>query len=97
MASFWVGSICRFLANLGREIQKITVDIINLYIILTNLREHKFIGKQIQINTSVDHLIPAVSICYYDDLTFEANFGNTKDKPFQYDIRNCPGMELDCI
>jgi hypothetical protein len=25
------------------------------------------------------------------------NFGNDKDKPFQYDINNCPGMELDCI
>jgi hypothetical protein len=56
-------------------------------------------GKQIRISPSVDRLVPAVSILYdvYLFPSIEANFGDDKDKPFQYDIRNCPGMGLDCI
>jgi hypothetical protein len=28
---------------------------------------------------------------------FEANFGDYPAKPFEYDIKNCPGLELACI
>jgi hypothetical protein len=57
-----------------------------------------FLGKRILITPSVDRLFPEISIFGSQNvLTFVTNFGNDKDKPFQYDINNCPGMELDCI
>jgi hypothetical protein len=56
----------------------------------------QFIGKLIPICPSVDRLFPTISL-FENAPTFEDNFGNDKDKPFQYDIQNCPGMELDCI
>jgi hypothetical protein len=27
----------------------------------------------------------------------EANFGDDPAKPFEYDIKNCPGLGLDCL
>jgi hypothetical protein len=43
-----------------------------------------------------DYLFPTVT---FDGNvpSIEANFGNDKDEPFAYDIKKCPGMELDCI
>jgi hypothetical protein len=32
-----------------------------------------------------------------DNSSFEANFGDDPAKPFEYDIHNCPGLELACI
>jgi hypothetical protein len=55
-----------------------------------------FTGKQIPISPSVHHLFPAV-IFLENEPTLEANFGDNKDKPFQYDIKKCPGLGLDCI
>jgi hypothetical protein len=54
--------------------------------------------RETRISTSaVDHLFPTVTLLYDAAYSIEANFGNDKDKPFEYDIKNCPGMELDCI
>jgi hypothetical protein len=74
----------------------ISYSILYTRILLYLEKNHQFIGKQIPINPSVDRLFPAVSI-FENAPPFEANFGDDKDKPFQYDIKNCPGMELDCI
>jgi hypothetical protein len=30
-----------------------------------------------------------------DNATYVANFGDDKDKPFQYDIKKCPEMGMD--
>jgi hypothetical protein len=65
-----------------------------LNIVIININNLK--GRQISICPSVDHLFPAVTyMCGVPSI--EANFGNDKDKPFQYDINNCPGMGLGCI
>jgi hypothetical protein len=47
----------------------------------------------------MDRLFPAVKIFWeFDSISsFEANFGDDPAKPFEYDIQNCPGLELDCI
>jgi hypothetical protein len=44
----------------------------------------------------VDRLFPTVTMApSYPPL--EANFGDDPAKPFEYDIHNCPGLELACI
>jgi hypothetical protein len=56
---------------------------------------NKFKGRQIPIGPLVDdHLFPTATllICGPDDI--ETNFGNDKDRPFEYDIKKCPGMGL---
>jgi hypothetical protein len=55
-----------------------------------------FKGRQIPISPSAEELFPAISL-FDMAYSIEANFGNDKDKPFEYDIKNCPGMGLDCI
>jgi hypothetical protein len=54
-----------------------------------------FKGQKIPISPSVDvdHLFPAVTISYRPS-SIEANFGNDKHKPFEYDIKKCSGMGL---
>jgi hypothetical protein len=56
----------------------------------------KFAGQKISINNpTVDHLFPAVQL--FANTTLKANFGDDPTKPFEYDIKNCPGLELACI
>jgi hypothetical protein len=43
-----------------------------------------------------DYLFPAVTFVCGISL-IEANFGDDKDMPFEYDVKKCPGMGLDCI
>jgi hypothetical protein len=42
-----------------------------------------------------NRLFPAVSMGL--DESIEANFDDDPAKPFEYDIKNCPGLELACI
>jgi hypothetical protein len=44
----------------------------------------------------VDRLFPAVTMLSVVS-SIEVNFGDDKAKPFEYDIKNCPGLGLDCI
>jgi hypothetical protein len=54
-----------------------------------------FKGHQIPINPSVDeHLFPVVTLHSHAP-SIEANFGDDKDIPFEYDIKKCPGMGLE--
>jgi hypothetical protein len=48
------------------------------------------------ISPSVDHLFPAVTLLSRTS-SIEANFGDHKDKPFEYDIQNCPGLGMEWI
>jgi hypothetical protein len=41
----------------------------------------------------VDQLFPTVEVGF----TVEANFGDDLAKPFEYDVKNCPGMGLNYI
>jgi hypothetical protein len=59
------------------------------------LNKSKFAGRKISINPTVDRLFPAVAIVA--NVSIEANFGDDPAKPFEYDIQNCPGLELACI
>jgi hypothetical protein len=52
-------------------------------------------GHQFPINPTVDYLIPTVTLL--DDMSLEANFGDNPAKPFEYDIKKCPGMGLEWI
>jgi hypothetical protein len=54
-----------------------------------------FLGRQIPIELTVDHLFPAVQC--WDEMSVEANFGDNPKKPFEYDIKKCPGMGLEWI
>jgi hypothetical protein len=54
-----------------------------------------FSGRQFPIDPTVDHLLPTVSL--WGDMSVEANFGDNPAKPFEYDIKKCPGMELEWI
>jgi hypothetical protein len=58
--------------------------------------EYKFAGKKIQIRPTVDRLFPTVTMWDYEPF-LEANFGDNPAKPFEYDIKNCPGLGLACI
>jgi hypothetical protein len=62
------------------------------------MKKHLFVGQQIPITPLplVDRLVPEVSI-FQNVMTLEANFGDDMDKPFQYDIKNCPGMGMEWI
>jgi hypothetical protein len=55
----------------------------------------KFAGRKIPINPTVDRLFPTVRL--FANTTIVANFGGDAAKPFEYDIHNCPGLELGCI
>jgi hypothetical protein len=54
-----------------------------------------FSDHQIPIDPTVDHLFPTVALRY--DIPLEANFGNNPAKSFEYDIKKCPGMEVEWI
>jgi hypothetical protein len=41
----------------------------------------------------VDTLFPTILFCR-STKSLLANFGNDEDKPFEYDIKKCPGMGL---
>jgi hypothetical protein len=42
-----------------------------------------------------DHLFPTATFLLDGGLdSIEENFGNDKERPFEYDINNCPGMGL---
>jgi hypothetical protein len=43
----------------------------------------------------VDHLVPTVAL--WDEMSVEANFGDNPAKPFEYDIKKCPGMGFEWI
>jgi hypothetical protein len=43
----------------------------------------------------VDRLFPTVTL--WVGMSLEANFGNNPAKPFEYDIKKCPGMGLEWI
>jgi hypothetical protein len=56
----------------------------------------KFAGQKIPISPMVDRLFPAVQL--FANTTLKANFGGDPEgKPFEYDIKNCPGLGLACI
>jgi hypothetical protein len=58
---------------------------------------NNFKGLQTPISLSADdQLFPAITLLSRGS-SIKANFGDDKDKPFAYDIKNCTGMELDCI
>jgi cyanate lyase len=67
-------------------------DLINILVI-------KITGKQTPIKPTVDRLYPTVSL--YGNLhgktsAVEGNFGdNLVAKPFEYDIRKCPGLVFE--
>jgi hypothetical protein len=48
------------------------------------------------VDQQQQHLFPAISL-FYAPYSIEANFGNDKNKPFEYDINKCLGMGLDCF
>jgi hypothetical protein len=50
--------------------------------------------RQFPIEPTVDHLVPTVTMW---DMSMEANFGDNPAKPFEYDIKKCPGMGLEWI
>jgi hypothetical protein len=54
------------------------------------------IGNQIPISPSpsVVFLFPSIRM---REFYSEVNFGDDPAKPFEYDIRNCPGLGLACI
>jgi hypothetical protein len=52
------------------------------------------LGKQIPINPSVSRLFPTVRM---QEWYTEANFGDDPAKPFEYDVKNFPGLGLACI
>jgi hypothetical protein len=54
-----------------------------------------FSGCQFPIDPTVDHLIPTAEL--WDYMSLEANFGDNPAKPFEYDIKKCPGMALEWI
>jgi hypothetical protein len=60
-----------------------------------NWPNNKFAGRKIPISPAVDRLFPAVTMT--PGVSIEANFGDNPAKPFEYDIKNCPGLELACI
>jgi hypothetical protein len=46
----------------------------------------------------VNRLFPAAKMDWDSNiLSFDTNFGDDPAKPFEYDIQNCPGLELSCI
>jgi hypothetical protein len=45
----------------------------------------------------VDRFFPAVKMIPNESSSFAANFGDDPAKPFAYDIKNCPELELACI
>jgi hypothetical protein len=54
----------------------------------------QFLDKQTPICPSVDRLFPTVTM-WDADMFLEANFGDDPvAKPFEYDIKKCPGMEF---
>jgi hypothetical protein len=62
---------------------------------LRSPNKNNFSDRQIQINPTVDHLVPTVAL--RDGVSVEANFGENPAKPFEYDIEKCPGMGLEWI
>jgi hypothetical protein len=52
------------------------------------------LGKQIPISPSVAFLYPTIRMWEFYS---EANFGDDPAKPFEYDVKNCPGLGLACI
>jgi hypothetical protein len=61
-------------------------------------RPHKsnYADRKIPISPEVDELFPTVTTLSIDS-SLEANFGDDPAKPFEYDIKNCPGLGLTCI
>jgi hypothetical protein len=58
------------------------------------LTNEKFAGKQIPINPGTGNcLIPTV--CIWDDVSMEANFGDDTAKPFKYNVETLPGLVFD--
>jgi hypothetical protein len=60
--------------------------------------EYVFAGRQIPISPSVDQLFPYITMSSMggnDIVELVANFGDDLDKPFEYDIKTCPGMGLE--
>jgi hypothetical protein len=57
--------------------------------------KYKFAGRKIPITPTVDRLFPTVKM--FENMSLEANFGDDPVTPFEYDIKNCPGLELVCI
>jgi hypothetical protein len=67
----------------------------NYYILMSHNKKYCILGRQIPIDPTVEHLFPSVPL--WDDMSVEANFGDNPAKPFEYDIRHCPGMGLEWI
>jgi hypothetical protein len=55
-------------------------------------------GCGFEISPTVDCLFPFPAFTIMAEMTaIEANFGDYPAKPFEYDIHNCPGLEMACI
>jgi hypothetical protein len=68
----------------------------NRTITLMTPNKSKFAGRKVPISPMVERLFPAFTMMPYVS-SIEANFGDDPAKPFEYDIQNCPGLELTCI
>jgi hypothetical protein len=65
------------------------------YYILMPPNKNYFSDRQYPIEPTVDHLFPTAVL--WNEMSLEANFGDNPAKPFEYDIKHCPGMGLEWI
>jgi hypothetical protein len=49
----------------------------------------QFLGKQIPISPTSNHLIPTIRA---KQIAVEVNFGDNPAKPFKFDLKKCHGL-----